>query len=73
MRKDPDLSYMNKNGKRVSGTAAALHFIYDTCQGLSNYNDMIGKIYAEKAVKEFSEDIQKAISRKSKRSHLKVV
>jgi len=71
--KEPDYSYVNKNGKKVSGTAATLHEIYTVNGSLKNYNDSIGKAYIEKFVEEHSDIINAGIEATTKRNRLKVV
>ena len=72
-RKDPDYSYINKNGRKVSGTAATLHEIYTVNGGLQNYHDTIGKAYIEDFVNAHSDIINAGIEATSKRKRFKVV
>lgn len=72
-RKDPDYSYINENGKKVSGTAATLHEIYTVNGGLQNYHDTIGKAYIEDFVNAHSDIINAGIEATSKRKHFKAV
>lgn len=39
-RKGPDYSYINDNGKKVSGAAAFLHEVFTVQGGVQNYHDM---------------------------------
>lgn len=73
MRKDPDFSYINENGRKISGTAAAIHEIYTVQGGLRNYNDNVGAAYIAEFVREHSDIINEGIEKKSRRKHLKVV
>lgn len=65
-------SYINKNGKRVSGTAATLHEIKET-GGLQKYHDKIGRAYIENFVDAHSDIINAGIKATSKRKKFKVV
>ena len=71
--KDLGYSYINSNGKKVSGTAATLHEIYTVNGGLQNYHDTIGKAYIEKFVDAHSDIINAGIKATSKRKLFKVV
>lgn len=71
--KEPDYSYINKDGKKVSGTAATLHEIYTVNGSLKSYNDTIGKAYIEKFVEEHSDIINAGIEATTKRKRFKIV
>lgn len=71
--KNPDYSYVNKNGKKVSGAAATLHEIYTINSGLQNYHDTIGKAYIEDFVNTHSDIINAGIEATSKRNRFKVI
>lgn len=71
--KDPDFSYTNDNGKKVSGTAATLHEIYTNHGGVKNYNDNIGMEYIQEFVSSHSDIINASIEAKSRRKKLRVV
>lgn len=73
MHKDPDFSYINKNGRKVSGAAATLHEIYTVHDGVKDYNDNVGAEYIAEFVREHSDIINEGIERKSRRKQLKVV
>lgn len=73
MSKDPDFSYVNAKGRRVSGSAATLHEIYTVQGGLKNYNDEIGKEYIEEFVREHSDIINRNIEKNSRRKTFKVI
>ena len=45
MSKKTDFSYVNQNGKRVSGSAAFNHYVYTEKGGVQNYNDEVGMEY----------------------------
>lgn len=70
---DPNFSYTNKDGKKVSGTASVLHEIFTVKGGLGNYNDSIGQKYIEAFVKANSININAEIEAQSKRDTFKVV
>lgn len=70
---DPNFSYVNANGKTVSGTAATLHEIYTNKGGVGNYNDSVGQKYIEAFVKANSININSEIEAQSKRDNFKVV
>lgn len=71
--KDPDFSYINDNGKKVSGAAATLHEIYTNHGGVKNYNDHIGIEYILEFVSSHSDIINEGIETKSRRKKLRVV
>lgn len=71
--KNPNFSYINSNGKKVSGTAAALHEIYTVQGGLGNYNNNIGKEYISAFVDAHSDIINAGIEAMSRRKKLHVV
>lgn len=70
---DPDFSYINNNGQKVSGAAATLHEIYTNQGGVGNYNDKVGAAYIEAFIKSNSIDINANIEAQSKRDNFKVV
>ena len=72
-RQDPDYSYVNENGKRVTGAAATSHEIYTVHGGVAEYNDYIGETYIREFVREHSEILQKGIEAESRRKKLKVI
>lgn len=72
-RKKLNYSYINENGKKVSGSAATLHEIYTVNGGLQNYHDTIGKAYIEDFVNAHSDIINAGIEATSKRKRLKRV
>lgn len=72
-RKKLNYSYINQNGKKISGAAATLHEIYTVNGGLQNYHDTIGKAYIEDFVNAHSDIINAGIKATSKRKRLKVV
>lgn len=73
MRRDPDFSYLNEDGKLVSGAAAFLHHVYTEMGGIRNYNDAVGAMYIAKFVKEHSDDINAEIATQARRNRLKRV
>lgn len=72
-RKKLDYSYINKNGKKVSGAAATSHEIYTVHGGLQNYHDFIGKEYIAEFVNYHSDIINAGIEATSKRNQFKAV
>ena len=72
-RQDPDYSYLNKDGKRVTGAAATSHEIYTVHGGIAEYNDYIGEMYIREFVKEHSQTLQRNIEMESRRKKLKVI
>ncbi len=72
MSKDPDFSYNNDNGKRVSGAAATLHEIYTNHNGVKDYNDDVGESYIRELVKSISQNANSDIEAKSKRRKIKI-
>lgn len=65
-------SFVNKNGKKVSGTAATLHKIKET-GGLQKYHDKIGKAYIDSFVSAHSDIINAGIEATANREKFKVV
>lgn len=72
-RKKIDYSYINKNGKKVSGAAATLHAIYTIHGGLQNYHDAIGIEYLKDFVTTHSDRINTNVEAITKRKSFKVV
>lgn len=72
-RKKLDYSYINKNGKKVSGAAATSHVIYTVHGGLQNYHDAIGIEYIKDFVNAHSDFINTKIIATIKRKKFKVV
>ncbi len=70
---DPDFSYINDEGKRVTGAAATSHEIYTVHGGVSEYNDYIGEKYIKAFVRENSEALQRDIEVESRRKKLRVI
>lgn len=73
MNKVPDFSYINDNGKKVSGSASVLHEIYTVYGGIKNYNDYIGAEYISEFIREHSDIINEKIEKNHRRKQLKVV
>ena len=71
-RKTPNFSYVNDDGKIVSGAAATLHEIYTNHDGVRDYNDDVGKSYIQEFVKVISEGANADIQAKSKRKNIKI-
>lgn len=68
-----DLSYLNKNGKKVTGAAAFTHYVYNVKGGEDEYNKFIGEIYIKEFVNQQSININKAVERDAKKNRFKVV
>ena len=73
MSKKPDYSYNNKDGKRVTGSAAFLHHVYSENGGIQEYNDSIGKEYIEEFIKYRSDKLQEDIEKKAKKNRFKII
>lgn len=65
--------YINKDGKRVSGTASLNHYIHTVKGGIQDYNDEIGAAYISEFIKAHSDIINTGIAQKAKRDRFKVV
>lgn len=68
-----DCSYLNHNGKKVSGAAATNNYIYTVKGGIDNYNKFVGEIYIRDFVNQHSIDINNEIEKDAKRSKFKVI
>lgn len=73
MSKDPDYSYLNDNGKKVSGSASTLHEIYTVQGGVKNYNNNVGTEYITRFVQENSDIINEGLEKKARRNKMKIV
>ena len=71
MGRGPDFSYINENGKRVSGPPAFLHHVYTECGGIQEYNDEVGEAYIKAFIKRTSDDINSDLTRQARRNRLK--
>ena len=67
-----DYSYINKNGRKVSGAPAFNHYVYTVCGGISKYNDEVGYEYIKEFVKFNTEIINNNIERKVKKEKFKI-
>lgn len=65
--------YINKNGKKVNGTAALNHYIHTVKGSVQNYHDEIGIEYISNFVKKHSDIINAGIAQKAKRMLFKIV
>jgi len=65
--------YVNKNGKRVTGTAAMLHQVFTVDGSVQDYNDKIGAEYVTEFIKQNSDIINDGLEKKARRRNLKVV
>lgn len=73
MSKKTDFSYINKNGKRVSGSAAFNHYVYTEKGGIQNYNDEVGMEYLKEFVRQNSDIINEGLAKKARKSRFKAV
>lgn len=73
MSKKIDFSYINKNNKKVSGSAAFLHHVYSVKGGVQAYNDDIGGKYIEKFIESVSDEIQEDIEMEAKKNKFKII
>ena len=73
MPKKTDFSYVNENGKRVSGSAAFNHYVYTEKGGVQNYNDEVGMEYLQEFVRQNSDIINEGIAKKARKSRFKAV
>lgn len=73
MSKNPDFSYINQNGRRVSGAAAFNHHVYTEMGGIQNYNDEVGTEYVMEFIRQNSDIINDGLTKKAKKNRLKVV
>ena len=64
--------YVNKDGKRVNGTASLLHYIFSVKNGLSDYHDEIGVAYIKAFVKNVSADVNVELARQAKKINSKL-
>lgn len=71
MRREPDFSYINEDGKLVSGAAAFLHHVYTEMGGVQNYNDAVGAAYINEFVKAHSDAINAELAVQARRGRLK--
>nr|DAG25593.1 MAG TPA: hypothetical protein [Caudoviricetes sp.] len=72
MPKDPDFSYINEKGKKVSGAAATLHEIYTNHDGVGDYNNDVGESFLKEFIKLISKTANLDIQAKSKRKNIKI-
>lgn len=72
MSRGPDFSYLNENGKRVSGTAAFLHYVFTEMGGIQNYNDEVGKAYIAEFVSTHSDIINAGLEYQTRKKRLKL-
>lgn len=71
--KKPDFSYINGNGKKVSGSAAFIHHVFTEKGGIQNYNDSVGEEYVKAFIRANSDIINEGLEKKAKRSRFKAV
>lgn len=68
-----DFSYINNNGKKVSGAPAFNHYVYTVKGGVENYNDEVGEQYIKAFISSNSEMINNSLQRNVNKSKFKVV
>ena len=73
MSKKTDFSYVNQNGKLVSGSAAFIHYVYTEKGGIQNYNDEVGMEYLKEFVRQNSDIINDGLTKKARKSRFKAV
>lgn len=73
MSKKTDFSYVNRNGKRVSGSAAFNHYVYTEKGGIQNYNDEVGMEYLKEFVRQNSDIINGVLAKQARKSRFKAV
>jgi hypothetical protein len=73
MPKNPDFSYLNSNGKRVSGSAAFNHYVYTEKGSIQKYNDEIGTEYVMEFIRQNSDIINDGLAKKARKNRLKIV
>lgn len=73
MSKKTDFSYVNQNGKRVSGSAAFNHYVYTEKGGVQNYNDEVGMEYLKEFVRQNSDIINEGLAKKARKSRFKAM
>ncbi len=69
----PNFSYINDNGKKVSGSAAFNHHVYTEMGGIQEYNDSVGEAYVKEFIRKNSDIINEGLEKKAKRNRFKVV
>ena len=70
--KDVDFSYVNDEGKLVSGAAALLHEVYSKHDGIRDYNNDVGQSFIGKLLDYISDAANADIEAKSKRKNIKI-
>lgn len=73
MRREPDFSYYNNEGKKVAGPAAFLHHVYTEMGGIQDYNDAVGAEYITQFIKANSDNINADIEAQAKRRRIRRV
>lgn len=68
-----NFSYVNDDGKLVSGAAAFLHYVYTVKGGVCNYNNEVGEMFLKTFMQEFAGAINAEIAAQARRSQLKLV
>ncbi len=72
MKKKPDFTYLNENGKKVCGSAAFNHFVHSVCGGVEEYNKLIGMETLKNFYELIEDNINSEIEAQSKRSNIKI-
>lgn len=71
--KNPDFSYINKDGKRVAGAVAFNHHVFTEMGGIQQYNDAVGIMYIEAFIQANSDYINTEVTAQARRKRLKLV
>lgn len=71
--KDPDFSYVNENGKRVSGAPAFVHHVYTEMGGVAEYNEKVGRTYSEEERRLLNERMNEKLERDAKKNRFKAI
>lgn len=67
-----DFSYINQDGKLVSGSAAFNHHVFTETGGIQAYNDEVGQEYIQAFIAANSDIINERIVAKAKKKRFKV-
>lgn len=73
MPKSPDFSYVNEDGKRVSGSAASLHHIYTECGGMDGFVAEVSESTIKSLVTQLSDSISDELTKTAKKNRFKKI
>lgn len=73
MGKNLDYSYVNENGKRVSGSAAFNHHVFTEQGGIQNYNDSVGAEYIKAFIESNSDAINRKLTNNARKRRMKKI